>query len=136
MLPRIDPDVPASLSRFLLYEVLRRRLQFAGVILADDLGMGAIANRYGPGESAVRTLSAGTDMAMLCHDWSAVAPAIATVRNAKQQDQFVEHEWRMSLERIGHACVNAEASGPGPSIDILGCDEHQRLAKDIRTRSR
>jgi hypothetical protein len=65
-----------------------------------------------------------------------VAPAIATVRNAKQQDQFVEHEWRMSLERIGHACVNAEASGPGPSIDILGCDEHQRLAKDIRTRSR
>jgi beta-N-acetylhexosaminidase len=136
MLPRIDPDVPASLSRFLLYEVLRRRMQFAGVILADDLGMGAIANRYDPGESAVRTLRAGTDMAMLCHDRSAVAPAITAVRNAKREDQFDEDEWRLSLDRIGRACSNAEASGPRPSLDILGRDEHLLLAKEIRARLR
>ena len=136
LLPRIDPEVPASLSRFLLDDVLRRRLHFDGVILADDLGMGAIANRYGPGESAVRTLSAGTDMAMLCHDWSAVTPAIAAVRNAKREDQFDEDEWTLSLDRIGRACSNAEASGPRPSLAILGRDEHQRLAKEIRAHLR
>ena len=84
LLPQIDPENPASLSRTMLDGVLRRRLRFDGVILADDLGMGAIAKRYGPGEAAVQTLRAGTDVAMLCHDWSAVAPAIAAVRRAKR----------------------------------------------------
>src|SRR6266849_1618447 len=65
LLPQIDPDRPASLSR---------------EILADDLGMGAVARRYGPAEAAVETIRAGTDIAMLCHDWSAVAPAIDAVR--------------------------------------------------------
>jgi len=80
LLPQIDSENPASLSRTMLEGVLRRRLRFSGVILADDLGMGAIAKRHGSGEAAVQSLLAGTDIAMLCHDWSAVAPAIAAVR--------------------------------------------------------
>ena len=134
LLPRIDPENPASLSRTMLDGVLRRRLRFDGVILADDLGMGAIAKRYGPGETAVQTLHAGTDVAMLCHDWSAVAPAIAAVRRAKQEGSFDEGEWRESLLRIKRACVEAEAPGPRPSIDILGCAENQALAEGIRAR--
>jgi beta-N-acetylhexosaminidase len=136
LLPQIDPENPASLSRTMLDGVLRRRLRFDGVILADDLGMGAIAKRYGPGEAAVQTLQAGTDVAMLCHDWSAVAPAIAAVRSARQERRFNEDEWRASLDRIERACVQAESPGPGPSIDILGCKEYQRLAEGIRARLR
>jgi beta-N-acetylhexosaminidase len=111
-------------------------MQFDGVILADDLGMGAIAKRYAPGEAAVQTLRAGTDMAMLCHDWSAVAPAIAAVRSAKLAGRFDEKEWRASLNRIERACIQAEAPQPGPSIDILGCKEYQQLADGIRARLR
>ncbi len=134
LLPLIDAENPASLSRTMLEGVLRRRLRFGGVILADDLGMGAIAKRYGPGEAAVQTLRAGTDVAMLCHDWSAVAPAIAAVRSARQERRFDEDEWRASLDRIERACVQAEAPGSSPSIDILGCEENQRLAEGIRAR--
>jgi len=136
LLPQIDPENPASLSRTMLDGVLRRRLRFGGVILADDLGMGAIAKWYGPGEAAVQTLLAGTDIAMLCHDWSAVAPAVAAVRRARQEGRFAEEEWRTSIERIEGACVRAEASGRRPSIDILGCKENQRLAEGIRARLR
>jgi beta-N-acetylhexosaminidase len=136
LLPQIDPKNPASLSRTMLDGVLRRRLRFDGVILADDLGMGAIAKRFGPGEATVRTLHAGTDMAMLCHDWSAVAPAIAAVRKAKQEARSDEDNWRASLNRIARACIQAEAAGPGPSIDILGCTDYQRLAEGIRARLR
>jgi len=134
LLPQIDPENPASLSRVMLDGVLRRRLRFDGVILADDLGMGAIAKRYAAGEAAVQTLRAGTDMAMLCHDWSAVAPAIAAVRRAKQEGRFDEDEWRASLSRIERACIQAEAAGPRPSIEILGCKEHRRLSEGIRAR--
>jgi len=136
LLPQIDPENPASLSRMMLDGVLRRRLHFHGVILADDLGMGAIAKRYGPGEAAVQTLRAGTDVAMLCHDWSAVAPAIAAVRRARQEGRFEKDEWHASLNRIERACFQAEAPGPRPSIDILGCKENQRLAQVIRDRLR
>jgi len=136
LLPQMDPENPASLSRTMIDGVLRRRLRFGGVILADDLGMGAIAKRYGPGEAAVQTLLAGTDIAMLCHDWSAVAPAVAAVRRARQEGRFAEEEWRTSIERIEGACVRAEASGRRPSIDILGCKENQRLAEGIRARLR
>ncbi len=136
LLPRIDPENPASLSRTMLDGVLRRRLRFGGVVLADDLGMGAIAKRCGTGEAAVQTLRAGTDIAMLCHDWSGVAPAIAAVKRAKQEARFEQREWRESLNRIERACIQAEAPGPRPSIDILGCTEYQRLAEGIRARLR
>ena len=136
LLPQIDSEYPASLSRAMLDGVLRRRLRFTGVILADDLGMGAVAKRYGPGDAAVRTLLAGTDIAMLCHDWSAVAPAIAAVRRAKQEGRFDDDEWRASLDRIDRVCVQAEAPGARPSIEILGCKENRELAESIRVRLR
>ena len=111
--------------------VLRRRLRFDGVILADDLGMGAIAKRYGPGDAAVQSLQAGTDVAMLCHDWSAVAPAIAAVRKARQEGRFDEGEWSASLDRIERVCAQAEMPGLRPSIDSLGCEEYRRLAEGV-----
>ena len=136
LLPRIDPDAPASLSRAILDGVLRRRLNFDGVILADDLGMGAIAKRHGAGEATVRTILAGTDVAMLCHDWPAVAPAIAAVRKAREDGRFDEDEWRNSLARIDRACAQSEAAGPAPPLSIIGCDKHQSLAQQIRARLR
>jgi beta-N-acetylhexosaminidase len=136
LLPQIDPESPASLSRTMLSGILRRRMQFSGVILADDLGMGAIAKRYGPGEAAVQTLHAGTDIAMLCHDWSAVAPAIAAVRKAREEGRLEEEECSAALDRVERACVQAESSWPGPSIEILGCNENRRLSEGIRARLR
>jgi len=133
LLPRIDTENPASLSRIMLGDVLRRRLGFGGVILADDLGMGAIARRYGPGDAAVRTLLAGTDIAMLCHDWSAVAPAIAAVRDAQKEGRFAEPEWKASLDRIERACALTEMPGTRPPLEIIGCGDHQTLAARIRT---
>jgi beta-N-acetylhexosaminidase len=136
LLPQIDSENPASLSRTMLDGVLRRRMRFHGVILADDLGMGAIAKRYGPGDAAVQSLQAGTDVAMLCHDWSAAAPAIAAVRKARQEGRFDEGEWRASLDRIERVCAHAEMPGRRPSIGILGCEEHRRLVEKIKARLR
>ncbi len=132
LLPRIDPEWPASLSRTVLEGMLRHKMRFEGVILADDLGMGAIARRYGPGEAAVKTFEAGTDIAMLCHDWPAVAPAIAMVTKARDEGRFEEAAWRASLERIERVCAQAELPSPESPLEILGCDEFRALAAKIR----
>jgi beta-N-acetylhexosaminidase len=136
LLPSIDPERPASLSRTMLDGVLRRRMGFRGIILADDLGMGAIARSYGPGEAAVETLRAGTDIAMLCHDWQAVAPAIDAVGEAHEAGRFDAAEWHTSLERIERACVRAELPVPAAGLDILACEEFRALAAAIRARIR
>lgn len=66
----IDPDnpgLPGSLSHNLLTRLLRRQLGFEGVLMTDDLDMGAIVNTYGRGQDVKMAIQAGNDMAMICH---------------------------------------------------------------------
>jgi hypothetical protein len=71
---------------------------------------------------------------MLCHDWQAVAPAIAAVRQAHEAGRFDAAEWRAALERIQRACALAESPGLDSPLEILGCDEFRALAAAIRSR--
>ncbi len=136
LLPQIDPERPASLSRTMLVDTLRKRLRFGGVILADDLGMGAIAQRFAPGKAAVETLVAGTDVAMLCHKWSAVPVALAAVEKALERGVFNAAEWDASHARIERVRARTEAgAGDAPSLDIIGCTEHRAIAAEIRARA-
>ena len=132
LLPRLDPDHPASMSEKILGGFLRRKLDFNGVILADDLGMGAIARRYGRGDSAVATLEAGTDIAMLCHDWSAVEPAMKAVARAIANSQFDAERWAAGRTRIADLRQRiAAAELPAPPLDVVGCAEHVALSAEI-----
>ena len=66
----IDPDspgLPGSLSHNLLTKLLRNQLGYEGVIMTDDLDMGAIVNTYGRGPDVKLAVAAGNDMAMICH---------------------------------------------------------------------
>ncbi len=135
LLPRIDAERPASLSPHMLTEVLRQRMGFQGVILADDLGMGAIARRHAAGEAAIATFQAGSDVAMLCHDWSAVRPAMEAVAAAREKGLLGEDEWQASAARIERARTAAEErADPQPGLKVIGCAEHRALAGAIRAR--
>ncbi len=66
--PNIDPDFPASLSPRIIRRFLRDQLGFdRHLVLTDDLDMGAIATRYGRGEDVKLAITAGNDLAMICH---------------------------------------------------------------------
>ena len=58
---------PSSLSRAVITELLRGELGFEGLIMTDDLDMGAILNHYGLEETIRLALCAGNDLAMICH---------------------------------------------------------------------
>ncbi len=57
----------ASLSYRIVTELLRGELGFAGLVMTDDLDMGAILNEYGLEETIGRAIGAGNDLAMICH---------------------------------------------------------------------
>lgn len=131
LLPKIDAERPASLSRKMLAQTLRQQMKFGGVILADDLGMGAIARRFGAGEAAVESLLAGADVVMLCHDWLAVRPAIEAVEKAFGQGRFNSTEWHASHLRIERLRAAVDKR-PAPALEIVGCPSHRALASKIR----
>ncbi|RYD42106.1 MAG: glycosyl hydrolase, partial [Verrucomicrobiaceae bacterium] len=66
--PNIDPDYPASLSPRIIRRFLRDQLGFdRHLVLTDDLDMGAITRRYGRGEDVKLAITAGNDLALICH---------------------------------------------------------------------
>jgi beta-N-acetylhexosaminidase len=58
---------PASLSGHVVTELLRNEMSFEGLIMTDDLDMGAILNEYGLEETIRLAIAAGNDLAMICH---------------------------------------------------------------------
>ena len=66
--PCFEPQkTPASLSRRVITELLREELGFDGLIMTDDLDMGAILNEYSLEETIRLAIAAGNDLAMICH---------------------------------------------------------------------
>jgi beta-N-acetylhexosaminidase len=62
LLPQIDPFAPATFSRIILQDLLRRELGFAGVIVTDALDMLGASGSIGIPEAAVRAVAAGCDL--------------------------------------------------------------------------
>src|SRR3984893_6244978 len=58
---------PASLSREIVTDLLRKEFRFDGLIMTDDLDMGAILNEYGLEETIRLAIEAGNDWGMICH---------------------------------------------------------------------
>lgn len=67
--PNVDADNPACLSRIIMTDILRNEYGYRGLILSDDMEMGAMAKHYDFGEMGVRAIEAGADMVLVCHDY-------------------------------------------------------------------
>ncbi|MEY2540569.1 MAG: beta-N-acetylhexosaminidase, partial [Verrucomicrobiota bacterium] len=66
--PSLEAEkTPASLSRRVITELLREEMGFQGLIMTDDLDMGAILNEYSLEETIRLAIGAGNDLAMVCH---------------------------------------------------------------------
>ena len=71
-----DPELPASLSPE-VHRYLREELGFEGVIVTDDLVMGAIQAHFTPAEAAVQAVLAGNDL-LCCTDYAQQYEAVLT----------------------------------------------------------
>jgi beta-N-acetylhexosaminidase len=59
--------LPASLAPTIITTLLREEMRFSGLVMTDDLDMGAILNHYGFEEMLRLGLAAGNDLLMICH---------------------------------------------------------------------
>src|SRR5919109_1267186 len=81
--PRLDPvGVPATFSRLIVEDYLRGQVGFRGVIVSDDLEMGAVSETTTIGEAAVQAADAGHDLLLVCHTDRAQRAAAAALVDA------------------------------------------------------
>src|SRR5438477_6333542 len=66
--PSLEAEkTPASLSRRVITDLLRNEFGFDGLVVTDDLDMGAILNGYGLDQTIQLAIGAGNDLVMICH---------------------------------------------------------------------
>lgn len=98
--PQLDPDQPATLSPRILGGVLRDELGYEGMVVTDDLEMGAIENEGTVADAALVAFGAGADMLLICHEHSKIIAAHELLSKAVG-GEISEERVRRSLERIG-----------------------------------
>ncbi|MEO1520995.1 MAG: glycoside hydrolase family 3 N-terminal domain-containing protein [Cyanobacteria bacterium J06633_2] len=97
LLPKLDAERPATLSRTILTNLLRNEFNFEGLIVTDALVMGAIADHYGKNEAAVMAIEAGADVVMMPLDPVGVVDA---VEHAVETGRLSSQRIQDSVERI------------------------------------
>ena len=100
----LDPTYPATLSRPTITGILRDRLHYDGVVLCDDLQMGAIREQYGY-ETAVETaIAAGVDILVIAnnteYEEGIAARTVAIIKQWIQDGTVSEARIDESHERI------------------------------------
>jgi len=97
-------NLPATFSPVLLEGVLRGQLRFKGVIISDDLEMGAIRRYYRPSEALIRAIKAGNDLLILSNthrpDPALPARAVASIKEAAEQDPELKARITDAYNRI------------------------------------
>ena len=134
--PALDADAPATLSRPILTDLLRNQLGFRGVTLTDDMEMRAILDHEGVGEASVRSLQAGADMILICHQQERQREAVLTIEQALERGALSRERLTASVERI-RALKQQHLSSP-QSVDpsrvahTVGHPRHKALLEKIQ----
>ena len=100
MYPQIDPDHPSSLSKTIITDWLRKDMGYNGVVVTDDMDMGALAKHYTFGDMAVQSILAGSDILLVCHEYEHMQEAYNGLMKAVKDGRLSKERLDESVKRI------------------------------------
>ena len=127
--PAYDPEQPASLSS-VIHNLLRQDLGFQGLIVSDDLEMGAIIRHSSVGDAAVQALGAGADLVLICQSLERASSAREACQRALRRGTLSASRLQESRQRLLQL-KQRFASRSVEEIRPIGAPEHQALAEEI-----
>ncbi len=95
----LDPELPGTLSSLVVGELLRKRCGYDGLIITDDMEMGAIEKFAGFVEAVQKAFQAGADLVLICHDHDKIRRSLAALREAVVQGEISGERIAASLRR-------------------------------------
>lgn len=101
--PALEPkEIPATVSRLVLTNLLRKEMGFDGLITTDAMDMYGLSKQFSPGEAAVRAIEAGADVLLIPPD---PERAIRGVVQAVESGRISPARLRASVEKVLRAKV-------------------------------
>ena len=113
MLPQIDKEYPATMSKKILTDLLRDEMGYKGVIITDDLEMQAISKNWDLGEAAIKSVEAGADILLVCHTIEKVYNAVVQgVNDGKIDENRIDESVRRILRLKYQYKLSDKANNP------------------------
>ena len=134
LVPALD-ELPASLSRLIVTDLLRGELGFDGVVMTDALEMAAVSDTFGVEEAAVRALIAGADTLGLGHDLhdEAVERVHAAIVHAVRTGRLAEERLAEAATRIAGLASWTSPSEAGADGRGIGAEAAARAVRGAGT---
>ena len=98
--PKLDPQWPASLSPQIANNLLRKQMGFDGLVLTDDLDMGAISKHYDIHTAIHQILAADIDLTLICHKGPTIEIAFEEILKEMTDSPAIKARGIESVERI------------------------------------
>ncbi|MBI3795467.1 MAG: beta-N-acetylhexosaminidase [Deltaproteobacteria bacterium] len=131
--PALDASLPATLSPVIIGELLRRKLGFQGVVVTDDLDMGAIIRHFTIEQAAVDALRAGADLLLVCHKLERAIVARDACIRALSNGTLASQRIEQAEQRIAVLRQTQRHRQPR-TMTLIDTPEHQQLVEEIRQR--
>ncbi|MEF2967900.1 beta-N-acetylhexosaminidase [Paenibacillus sp. M1] len=122
LLPKLDPDNPASFSEAVIHDLLRGELGFEGIVISDDMTMGAIAENYDIEEAAVNFILAGGNIVLVGHDYNQELAVIKAITEAVERGTIskeVLDERVYDVLKLKEKYVLSGEPAPGPDAKAI-----------------
>ncbi|MDS0525797.1 beta-N-acetylhexosaminidase [Clostridium sp. SHJSY1] len=100
LLPKIDAKYPASMSKTIITDTLRGQLKYDGVVITDDMTMGAISKGYKIEDAVVTSVNAGSDIVLVCYENNTQIAAINSLKKAVETGVIKTETIDKSVYRI------------------------------------
>lgn len=98
--PALDEEYPASLSSKIMTDLLRNELGYKGIIITDDMEMGAVANHNDFRSIGVKSVKAGADIVLVCHEYEHQQEVYLGLLDAVNSGEISQERIDESVKRI------------------------------------
>ena len=98
--PAYDKENPASISPIIIQDLLRKQLGYKGLVVTDDLEMGAVSKYFTYEELGVRAVEAGADILLVCHTLENQEKMYKGILQAVKEGKISEKRIDESVKRI------------------------------------
>lgn len=98
--PALDEEYPASLSSKIMTDLLRNELGYKGIIITDDMEMGAVANHNDFRSIGVKAVKAGADIVLVCHEYEHQQEVYLGLLDAVNSGEISQERIDESVKRI------------------------------------
>jgi len=99
--PAVTRDrTPASLSRKWISDIIRKKIGYRGLVISDDLEMGAVLKATPIEQAAVQHIRAGGDLALICHVEEHVVRSYEALIRETGKDRAFARRCQQSIARV------------------------------------